>query len=244
MTGIVIRVPEAVADTLARLTGAVGGHVVLVGGWAVQCRLRMARRDIRPTSDVDVILGPASRPARAALEAAAAVQDDPTHPCRVSGLPLLVDLLAEAPGEAVVATQESFSDPDGLRLLVPPFAGLLARATDTVRLEGETSAAEVRLPLAGALFAAKIANFGLELRPAEKMASDGEDAVRLVEAFGALAVAHDLRHARPDERGRLVAGLEQVGGSALAAQARVSGYDADAQRMSFVVDELVRALRR
>lgn len=243
MTAVVIRVPEPVADTLARLTAAVG-EVVLVGGWAVQCRLKMARREIRPTADVDVILGPESRPARAALEAASAIQDDPTHPCRISGLPLLVDLLAEGPADAVVATDESLTDADGLRLLVPPFAGLLARTTETLRLEGETSEAEVGLPLAGALFAAKVANFGLELRPAEKVASDGEDAVRLVEAFGALAVAHDLRHAEADERARLVARLEQVGGRALAAQARVSGYEADPERIRIVVDELVRVLRR
>lgn len=202
MTDVVIRVPEEVAETLARLTEAVG-QVVLVGGWAVQCRLKMARRQIRPTSDVDVILGPEARPARSALEGASAIQDDPKHPCRISGLPLLVDLLAERPDDAVVGRDDTVVDGDGLRLHV-----------------------------------------GLELRPAEKVASDGEDAVRLVEAFGALAVAHDLRNAAPAERQELVARLEQIGGSALAAQARVSGYEADPQRIGLVVDELVRSLGR
>ncbi|HUP87410.1 MAG TPA: hypothetical protein VM143_17295 [Acidimicrobiales bacterium] len=244
MTDIVIRVPEPVAETLATLSSAVGGGVVLVGGWAVQCRLRMARRQIRPTSDLDVILGPATRPARSALEAASAIQDDPEHPCRISGLPLLVDLLAERPDAAVVGADDTVTDHDGLRLLVPPFASLLARATEPVRLEGEPSQVIVCLPLAGALFAGKTANIGLEHRPAEKVASDGEDAVRLVEAFGALALAHDLRQATPGERRDVVARLEQIGGSALAAQARVSGYDADPGRIRVVVDELLRALRR
>lgn len=76
------------------------------------------------------------------------------------------------------------------------------------------------------------------------MASDGEDAVRLVEAFGAIALAHDLRHAELEERRQLAARLEQIGGTALAAQSRVSGYAADPERIRVAADELVRGLRR
>lgn len=231
----VIGVPGEVVDTIAGLRDAVG-PVVLVGGWAVHCRLAMGRSRARPTSDVDVLLGAESRPARAALEAAAAVQDDPSHPCRLSGLPLLVDLLADGPDDAVVV------DDDGLSLLVPPFAGLLGRAWEDVVLDASGARTECRLPLAGALFAAKVANLALELRPAEKRASDGEDAVRLLETFGALAIVADVRSASPAEARRLRMVLGQVGASGLSAQSRLSGHDPDPDRLRLAVEGVITRL--
>lgn len=229
----VIGVPGEVVETVAGLRSAVGA-VVLVGGWAVHCRLAMGRSRARPTSDLDVLLGSDSRPARAALEGVAAVQDDPSHPCRLSGLPLLVDLLADGPQDAVVV------DEDGLSLLVPPFAGLLSRAWEEVVLDADGSRTESRLPLAGALFAAKVANLALELRPPDKRASDGEDAVRLLETFGALAVAKDLGAATPAEAARLRTLLGQVGAGGLSAQSRVSGYEPDAERLRLAVEAVLR----
>src|SRR5439155_15108470 len=82
---VVIAAPAPVVATLAALIDALGAPVTVVGGWAVTCRLRMARSQARPTEDLDVLLGLAARPARIALEAVAAVQDDPAHPCRLSG---------------------------------------------------------------------------------------------------------------------------------------------------------------
>ena len=64
----------------------------------------------------------------------------------------------------------------------------------------EASETIVLFPKAGALLAAKVATVALEFRTAEKRASDGEDIVRLSEAFGSLAVLADLEHATPEER--------------------------------------------
>ena len=233
----VIGVPGEVVDTIAGLRAAVG-DVVLVGGWAVHCRLAMGRSRARPTSDVDVLLGEESRPAKAALAAATAVQDDPSHPCRLSGLPLLVDLLADGPDDAVVV------DEDGLSLLVPPFAGLLGRAWEEVVLDADGARTSCRLPLAGALFAAKVGNLALELRPPEKRASDGEDAVRLLETFGALAVAADVRSATALEVRRLRTLLDQIGAGGLSAQARRSGHDPDPDRLRLAVEAVASRLAR
>ena len=240
---VVIAAPGRVVATLAALVGALSAPVTVVGGWAVTCRLRMARSQARPTEDLDVLLGLAARPARIAREAVAAVQGDPAHPCRLSGLPLLVDLLAEDQADALGAV-EMVEDPDGLRLLVPPFAVLLARAASPVRLADPAGGAEVAvgLPSAGALFAAKVANLALEHRPPAKRASDGEDAMRLATSFGALALAADLAVATPDERARLARLLAAVGGSGLRAQAAASGFDVDVDRAEAVVDALLERL--
>src|SRR5207245_1664023 len=54
---VVIAVPAPVVATLAALVDALGAPVTVVGGWAVTCRLRMARSQVRPTEDLDVLLG-------------------------------------------------------------------------------------------------------------------------------------------------------------------------------------------
>ena len=232
-----IGVPEEVVDTVTRLRGVVT-DIVMVGGWAVHCRLAMGRSRSRPTSDLDVILGPDSRPARAALEAIAAVQDDPGHPCRVSGLPLLVDLLS-AEGDAA---REVVVDEDGLALLIPPFASLLERTAESIVLEAGGARTDCSLPTAGALLAAKVGNLALEHRTPDKRASDGEDAVRLLETFGALALAADLAAATPAESGLLARVLGQVGASGLEAQARASGYRPDPGRAPAAVAALLARL--
>lgn len=84
-----------------------------------------------------------------------------------------------------------------------------------------------------------MANVALEYRDPAKRASDGEDAVRLLEAFGALAIAQDLRDATSDESADLAAQLSQIGASGLAAQSRLSGYDADRERLAAAVQALV-----
>lgn len=214
-----IVVPPPVAETLARLADAVGSEVVLVGGWAVACRLRMARYPVRPTEDLDVLLRDEARPARAALAAISAVQADGAHPCRVSGLPLTLDLLADGDDEFV-------NDPDGLRLLVPPFASLLVRTAQPVRLVDakEHMEATVSLPLAGALFATKVANVAFDFRDRPKRASDAEDALRLFNAFGTLGLLNDLVHAAEPERRELRRHLGALGAGGLAGPAREREY--------------------
>lgn len=239
-----IVVPGDVSTTLAMIIAAVGSEVVVVGGWAVSCRLRMARMAARPTEDLDLLLGEGARPARAALEALSAVQSDPRHDCRLEGLPLLVDLLAACPldhpgrGDAVI------EDADGLKLLVPPFGALLARSAEPMRLLDAMGAGEavVGLPRAGALLAAKVANITLELRRPEKRAGDGEDAVRLIEAFGSLALLRDLEAATPEERADLRSHLDRIGAGGLHGQARAGGLTADRARLEAAVDDLLRGL--
>lgn len=244
----VIVVPDEVAETLSALAGVLRGSIVLVGGWAVTCRLRMARTVARPTSDVDVLLMTDSRPARAALERLAMVQVDDAHPCRLTGLPLAVDLLAADAAEQDLATparvDRQVTDTDGLRLLVPPFGELLARTADAVTVEGASGAARtaVSLPRVGGLIAAKVANISLEMRTAEKRASDGEDVVRLLEAFGVLAILDDLALATAAEADGLLRLLNQIGASGLAAQSTVSGYLPDRERLTASVDRLTRGL--
>lgn len=94
-----ITVPDLVVTTIGPLSHVHDGPVTLVGGWAVACRLRMARRTNRPTEDVDAMVTTFPRPTPSALLSIGAIQDDPKHPCRVSGLPLLVDLLADRVAE-------------------------------------------------------------------------------------------------------------------------------------------------
>lgn len=171
----IIVVADSVVASLVTLTSAVGTPVTLVGGWAVAARLRMARVQGRPTEDLDILLSASARPAAAALRAIKAVQDDETHPCRLTGLPLMVDLLADTTSHSVVPAGDDdlIVDEDGLRLLVPPMAGLLTRSSEQVFLESREAGSgrvSVNLPNAGALFAAKIANIALEFREPDKRA--------------------------------------------------------------------------
>lgn len=240
-----IVVPAPVVSTVAALTAAVGSDVVLAGGWAVACRLRMARTTTRPTEDVDIVLGPRARPARRALEAASVTQLDPRHPCRLVGLPLWVDLLGTDPTSDLPGGDGALVvDPDGLRLLTPPFADLLVRSAETVVLDDNKGLrSDVRLPRAGALLAAKVGNLALEDRAPDKRATDGEDIVRLFEAFGTLALLEDLAVAEARERTDLAHRLDVLGGSALVAQARAAGHRFDPARIEVAVADLVRALR-
>jgi hypothetical protein len=244
-----IVVPDAIVATLAALGDALPATPVLVGGWAVQCRLRMARSPARPTEDVDVVLPPAARPARAALEAIDAIQQDPTHPCRLDGLPVLVDLLADDVPAGIAEERpgrldERITDPDGLNLLVPPFAALLTRTSAVVRLTtvaGEAGA-EILLPLAGALLAAKAANVALGFRTPDKSASDGEDIVRLLAAFGALALLDDLSHADAAERDDLRRHLAALGPGGISGQARAAAFDHDEGRVAAAVTRILDGL--
>lgn len=225
MSRPIIEVPAMVVGTLAALSQAVNGRLVMAGGWAVACRLRMGGSESRPTEDLDLMVATELRPAAEALAAIDVLQHDSTHPCRLSGLPLLVDLLAtEEPIFGGAVDGELVTDPDGLNLLVPPFARLLAAVAQPVILEdlGATRV-EVGLPLAGALLAAKVANIALEHRAPKKRASDGEDACRLLTTFGALAILDDLHQANSDERRQFRAHLTEIGASGLAAQSKVSG---------------------
>lgn len=238
--GIVIAAPDAVVRSLASLLEAIGQPAILAGGWAVRCRLRMARVEARPTEDLDVVLTRDLRPAREALADIDAVQADPDHPCRLIGLPLVVDLLAASDGTAVGVPDDLVTDPDGLHLLVPPFASTLVAAVDLVTLSATDASVVALLPRAGALFAAKVGNIALDEREATKRATDGEDALRLLTAFGAVGVVDDLRVASPRARARLVSLLDQIGSGGLLAQGRVAGYVPDAR----LIDAAVLAVRQ
>jgi hypothetical protein len=246
-----IAVPAEVVSTLSALVGALSEPVVLVGGWAVACRLRMARTDNRPTEDVDAMLRMTGRPHKAALDAIDAIQRDAAHPCRLSGptLALSVDLLADRPADVVGAIGRGIGDEvisvGGLQLLVPPCAALLARTSVEVRLRSLSDAKHsvvVRLPLAGALFAAKVANIALEHRAPAKRASDAEDAARLADAFGSMALAQDLGVATDGERRQLVRLLAAIGASGLTAQSHISGYRVELIRLQPFVDDLMQRL--
>lgn len=240
----VIVVADDVIATLAPLTRVLAAPVVLGGGWAVHCRLRMARSASRPTEDLDLILSRGLRPAGAALAAVGTVQDDPAHPCRLSGLPLLVDLLADGEWDPI-APVEIVVDEDDVALLIPPLAALLVRTSERVTLcnTGDDARVSVGLPTAGALLAAKVANFRLEHRPSAKQASDAEDVLRLTAAFGSLALASDLEAATPSERHVVATLLAQMGGSGLRAAARRAGYVVDdSELVDFGIGGLVGML--
>lgn len=247
----IIVVPHDVVTCVALLTEAVAEPITMVGGWAVGMRLRMARADGRPTEDLDVLLASSARPAAAALRAVDAVQSDPQHPCRLAGLPLLVDLLADGDPDHVLTVlgNDVITDPDGLRLLIPPMARLLSAASEEVVLESLEDAgtrASTRLPRAGALFAAKVANIALEFRSAPKRATDAQDALELLAVFGALGLMEDLRGATHAERQRLHSLLQAIEGSGMVAQARTVGYsdgaDAVTQRLEPLLQFLARPL--
>jgi hypothetical protein len=242
-----IVVPDEIVETLVRLVDVLPAPPVLVGGWAVRCRLQMAREQSRPTEDLDVVLTHAARPAGAALAAIDATQRDPTHPCRLDGLPVLVDLLADDVPSGVAhpgTVDERITDPDGLMLLIPPFAALLTRTGEPTSLTkaGGGARAAVLLPRAGAILAAKVANVALEFRLPEKRATDGEDIVRLLFAFGATALLEDLRAADDAERGDLHRHLTALGGGGISGQARAAEFDHDRGRVIAAVDRLVDGL--
>jgi hypothetical protein len=238
----VIAVPRVIVDILESLSRAVRSPVMLGGGWAVHCRLLMANARARPTEDIDVALGKDLRPARAALEAINAFQDDPKHRARLSGFPLIVDLLADDADEAMKLEPSLVKDADGLQMMVPPFADLLAIDADLVTLYADEATTEVLLPRAGAMFASKLGCLYLEFREPEKKASDGLDALALLEAYGPAEIAKDLEHAPAERRRFLAERLETVGFSGLAAQARVAGGDPYPEG-AIAIDELGRLLR-
>lgn len=249
MPDVSIVLPGDVVTSLVEITEAIGTPVVLVGGWAVRCRLQMARSEARPTDDLDVLLGVHARPARAALEAIGAVQSDPAHPCRLQGLPLLVDLLADDVPDAITPVAPGrrdlrVEDADGLQLLVPPFAELLVRTAEPVRLTAvdREESCVILLPRAGGVMAAKVANIALEFRTPEKRASDGEDVVRLIDAFGSLALLADLEEATVDERTDLHHHLGQVGAGGIAGQARAAGHPHDRERLEAAVRKMLDVL--
>lgn len=161
----VIEVDLAVLSTLSQLREALGHPVILVGGRAVQCRLRLARHDTRVTIDIDVMVASELRPARAALATISASQSDPEHPCRLLGAGLDVDLLANDRDEAQRRDPGQIVDDDGLVLLVPPFADALVCDPELFTLAAGAGRVDVWLPRAGALFASKAANLFLEDRP-------------------------------------------------------------------------------
>lgn len=238
----VIVVPQTVAATLLRLRDAIGKPFLLLGGWAVHSRLVLANRRVRPTEDIDIGLHRDLRPARAALEAIDAIQDDPRHTARLSGLPVMVDLLADDPEEAVKSEPGLIRDPDGLNLMVPPFADLLALGVELIELHGADSKVTIMLPTAGSLFASKIGCLHLEFRLPEKKASDGLDALALLEAYGPSNLDRDLAQALRSRRALLAERLENVGYSGLAAQARAAGGIGYPDGI-VAVPSLVRALR-
>jgi hypothetical protein len=97
-------------------------------------------------------------------------------------------------------------------------------------------------PRAGALLAAKVANIVLEHRTPEKRASDGEHAVRLIEAFGSLALVRDLQSATPEERAALRAHVALLGVGGLHGQARAAGFERDRTRLEAAVEDLLDGL--
>lgn len=249
----VIVVSDEVVATLARLATALPSDPGLVGGWAVACRLRMARSDNRTTGDVDALLAEVDVRTTEALQAIGVVQDDPTHSCRITGpgLSVVVDLLTQPP-LPIVGRGVPLSSSGGevvtvgdLNLLIPPFAALMARTAVTVQLEGAATAERVRvgLPAAGAIFAGKVANVALDHRLPPKRGADGEDAVRLAATFGALALLDDVSSATAEERAHLARLLDAIGASGLSAQARVVGHHHDEGRVAAVVDDVLAALR-
>lgn len=152
---LVVIVPDVVADVLRRLNEALSVNVILAGGWAVHVSLVLAGRSARPTEDIDVTLRQEMRPARSSLAAIDALQNDPTHAARLTGLPLVVDLLADDSEEAMKVEPGIVRDDDGLKLMVPPFADLFANRARLVTLESKSCATSVLLPSPGALFASK-----------------------------------------------------------------------------------------
>lgn len=242
---IVIAAPDVVVRCLSSLLDAIGQPVILAGGWAVRCRLRMARVEGRPTEDLDIFLSHDLRPAREALAGIDAVQADPVHPCRLIGLPLVVDLLAARDEAAVAGTgppDELITDPDGLQMLVPPFARTLVSSVDEVTLAAREESVRVILPRAGALFAAKVGNLALDEREPGKRATDAEDALRLLAAFGAVAVVDDLQGINAQGRGRLASLLDQIGAGGLLAQARMAGYHPDPRLVEAAVEAVHQML--
>ncbi len=237
-----IAVPRVIVDVLDALNHAIGWPVMLAGGWAVHCRLMMANARARPTEDIDVALRRDMRPAKEALEAINAVQDDPKHLARLSGFPLIVDLLADDVEEALKIEPGLVKDADGLQMMVPPFADLLAIDAELVTLYAEGATADVLLPGAGAMFASKLGCLYLEFREPEKKASDGLDALALLEAYRPAALTQDLESAPKERRAFIADRLENVGFSGLAAQARVAGGDPYPEG-AIAVTELVRLLR-
>jgi hypothetical protein len=244
-----IVVASPVPQVLSRLTAVLGGPVVLVGGWSVQCRLRMARAGIRPTEDIDVLLRREQRPARKALEQIDAVQADLTHPCRLSGLPVVVDLLAGDEPALTLADDDDpvVDDADGLRLLRPPMGPLLARTSEPVVLEADDdgTTTPVLLPRAGALFAMKVVTLTLVHRPLEKRESDAEDVLRLLASFGTLALLDDLEAASAEERRITLVALGQLGASGIRACAGGRGDEVlTPERLDLVVEALAGGLDR
>ncbi len=137
----------------------------------------------------------------------------------------MVDLFADDIEEALRLVPGIVRDEDGLMLMVPPFADLFALGAEHVELVSEGSTVDVLLPLAGALFASKVGNVHLEFREPAKRASDGLDALTLLEAYGPAQIAADLSSAPLERRSLLADRLETVGFSGLAAQSRVARGD-------------------
>jgi len=215
----VVSVPEPVIGSLGALSTIGLGPVLLVGGWAVTGRLRMAGSATRPTEDLDVLMGTIA-PSAAALRGIGVAQDDPAHPCRLVGLPLAIDLLAVSPDEVVVPLHgdETVEGEDGIAALVPPFSALLVRSGELVELESpQGQRVRARLPSAGALLANKVGNLAIEARLA-KWPSDALDVGLLLTAFGALALASDLELATFGERQALAGLMNSIGSSGMAAQ--------------------------
>lgn len=219
-----ITVPRDVLSTLRSLAEVFGTPPLLVGGWAAHLRLLIAHASARPTEDLDVLVGRDLRPTRAALAAIGGVQRDPQHRARLEGLPLMVDLLADDADEALKLEPGLVTDEDGLELIVPPFADLLAASAGEIALrDGVEGGVTVMVPAAGALFACKVGNLYLEHRGPEKRPFDAMDALTLLEAYGAVSIDEDLMFAEPGRRRLLAARLEQLGYSALLAQTMMAG---------------------
>jgi hypothetical protein len=225
-----ISIDEQLCADLAALNAALGTPVVLAGGWAVQCRLRMGRASIRATEDLDVILSSHHRPAKDRLEAIGVRQDDPRHSCRLLGRTTDIDLLADDDPPVLQGHLPSrvVEDQDGLRLLRSPQAQLLVRGAEPVLLTGGSITTDVLLPRAGALVAAKMANLTLENR-GHKLKSDAIDVVNLLAVFGTLGLLEDLQHATDEERTALLKAMEVIGPTAV--HALTDGHSLDLDRV-------------